>query len=647
MAVAAVLWTGGFMASAQLPGLWWQLTALALAWGIAALLARRAPLPAAALVGAAHVVALYWGLPLENPAPLAPALLVVYSCGRFIPDAAGLLAVPLLLAPMAAPGTEASPGDALFGAVLYCTGFAFGRLVRRRFAASVRASATASRLAARDPVHVARLQMDVERARVAEAALTVIGESIEAMSRAAARAWSTLHPEDISTINRTGAQAVVRLKALLIDLRSGHVPNDPHIPPPALPPPPSGKDRRPRVLNNQPSGHRVRWLIPTGIIGVLLVAETSWPFHAGDLPVLAALVAVAAALLLRRRSPAATCLAVAAILLTCTLTGAPLPEGLALSTGVAVATWCAVVRGQLPSLIAAATLALILCGLVAAQTPANAALNVGLLGFTAFAAHAWRAHGRAEQAALSDMEEQQIKYADSFDAALAAGRLELARTIHDTASHAVGAMVMQANAAAALVVADQSAARGALELVSKIGAEAAAGLESLGTGTGGRLGSSAAESLQDLIDHVKAAGNPVVVDQLDAVAPHLASVAYRAIRESLYNAARHAPGSTIHLRISAANNRCTLSIVNGPSSADAIRDAPHQPGPGFGLQGLRELVAGLGGTLTAGPVATAGPAVAAGPPGQVTNPASCFQVLAVLPTAPARILPTVPSRRQP
>jgi signal transduction histidine kinase len=76
----------------------------------------------------------------------------------------------------------------------------------------------------------------------------------------------------------------------------------------------------------------------------------------------------------------------------------------------------------------------------------------------------------------------------------------------------------------------------------------------------------------------------------------------RIAQEALTNAARHAPGGDVGAELTFAAASTTLTIRNGP----ATRGTNAGGGSGMGLIGMRERVALLGGTVTAGPV-TGGP----------------------------------------
>ncbi|MFG2416258.1 histidine kinase [Streptomyces goshikiensis] len=73
----------------------------------------------------------------------------------------------------------------------------------------------------------------------------------------------------------------------------------------------------------------------------------------------------------------------------------------------------------------------------------------------------------------------------------------------------------------------------------------------------------------------------------------------RIAQEALTNAARHAPGGAVDVELTFAAASTTLRIRNRPATGEVGAGA----GSGMGLIGMRERVALLGGTLTAGPVA--------------------------------------------
>jgi signal transduction histidine kinase len=115
-----------------------------------------------------------------------------------------------------------------------------------------------------------------------------------------------------------------------------------------------------------------------------------------------------------------------------------------------------------------------------------------------------------------------------------------------------------------------------------------------------------------LIESARLAGVPVELSApatLDDVPAAVGVCAYRIVQESLSNAGQHAPGAAVTVSVDQNVSTVTLRVANGPGE---------QVGPpgtgllsGHGLAGMRERVALLGGSLTAGPAADGGFVVAA------------------------------------
>jgi len=109
------------------------------------------------------------------------------------------------------------------------------------------------------------------------------------------------------------------------------------------------------------------------------------------------------------------------------------------------------------------------------------------------------------------------------------------------------------------------------------------------------------EDLASLVDRSVASGMDVrlVGERTDS------RTAYRVVQESLTNAAKHAPGAPVEVRVRRTPTSLVVSVVNGPSSS------PGTPTGGHGLTGLAERVRAAGGTLDAAPRPDGGFAVVA------------------------------------
>ncbi|WP_052129256.1 sensor histidine kinase [Clavibacter michiganensis] len=197
-------------------------------------------------------------------------------------------------------------------------------------------------------------------------------------------------------------------------------------------------------------------------------------------------------------------------------------------------------------------------------------------------------------------------------AAVAAERTRMARELHDVAAHHLTALVVQAGAAERLVDLDPERARESLRGIRVQGRETLDALRSIvgilrqtDDGPSGGPGSAGGEvpvpGLADvggLVRAARASGTEVEErssGDLPTLAPLADVTAYRTVQESLANARRHAPGSAVTLTIDAGPARLALEVENRlPATAPA-------GAPGYGLVGMRERAALVGGHLEAGP----------------------------------------------
>ncbi|MFF2899857.1 sensor histidine kinase [Streptomyces sp. NPDC057966] len=105
-----------------------------------------------------------------------------------------------------------------------------------------------------------------------------------------------------------------------------------------------------------------------------------------------------------------------------------------------------------------------------------------------------------------------------------------------------------------------------------------------------------------LVEEAAAAGLPVVLrveGEPGAISPAAARAAHRVVQEALTNAAKHAPGARVDVRVTHAAGETTVRVENGPAPAPAR--AEDVPGTGRGLIGLDERVRLTGGEFTYGP----------------------------------------------
>lgn len=113
-----------------------------------------------------------------------------------------------------------------------------------------------------------------------------------------------------------------------------------------------------------------------------------------------------------------------------------------------------------------------------------------------------------------------------------------------------------------------------------------------------------AGAVEELVDRARDSGVTVDLRREGSpappgLAPLVERAVYRVVRESLTNAAKHAPGAAVRVRITHSGGRTEVRVTN---SAPTVRElGPRPESGGHGLAGLRERVRVAGGTLRAAP----------------------------------------------
>ncbi|MEV5494484.1 histidine kinase [Nonomuraea fuscirosea] len=119
-----------------------------------------------------------------------------------------------------------------------------------------------------------------------------------------------------------------------------------------------------------------------------------------------------------------------------------------------------------------------------------------------------------------------------------------------------------------------------------------------------RAGPSGLDRLDDLVDRARSTGLPATVTvsgERRRLPAEVDRAAYRIVQEALTNVSRHAGGAAASVRIDYGG---TELVVQVEDDGGARREAP--PVPGVGLVGMRERVTALGGRLRAEPRAEGG-----------------------------------------
>lgn len=183
-----------------------------------------------------------------------------------------------------------------------------------------------------------------------------------------------------------------------------------------------------------------------------------------------------------------------------------------------------------------------------------------------------------------------------LETARALEREHLARELHDSVAHHMTAITLQAQAAHAVLDSSPSEAKNALRAIEDESKKTLTELrEIVGALRDDDVALRPAEGIAALRGWSSALVNVELVGAVDALSPMLERAVFRIAREAVTNAVKHARNATkVSVRL-AADDEVQLTV-----SDDG--EASSRRGAGFGLVGMAERVALLGGTFEAGPL---------------------------------------------
>jgi signal transduction histidine kinase len=185
-------------------------------------------------------------------------------------------------------------------------------------------------------------------------------------------------------------------------------------------------------------------------------------------------------------------------------------------------------------------------------------------------------------------------------------RLHLARELHDSLTHQISVITVQAGVAVHLARKRGEPVPEALLAIQEAGREAArelrATLEALRDD--GKVAPRGLHDVPDLVERARTAGLDATLTiggtRLE-VPTAVDRTAYRIVQESLTNVARHASAAVASVRIDYRPDSLAIRIDD-----DGIATVSEPMTPGVGLLGMRERVSALGGNLRAEPRAEGG-----------------------------------------
>jgi signal transduction histidine kinase len=225
-------------------------------------------------------------------------------------------------------------------------------------------------------------------------------------------------------------------------------------------------------------------------------------------------------------------------------------------------------------------------------------ISAGVMGvtFLMWQLHVREVEQRAEQAERTRDEAARRRAMEE--------RLRIARELHDSLTHSISVIQVQAGVAVHLARKRGEEVPPSLLAIQEAGADAARELRT----TLGALRSedgdcSGLGQLDSLVARARAAGLPVTVTVTGAeraLPPEVDQAAYRIVQEALTNVSRHAGHACASVHLHYAPE--TLSVqVDDDGKGTGTSTGTRPSGPGLGLVGMRERVSALGGRLHAGP----------------------------------------------
>ncbi|MFG1840506.1 sensor histidine kinase [Micromonospora sp. NPDC049175] len=178
-------------------------------------------------------------------------------------------------------------------------------------------------------------------------------------------------------------------------------------------------------------------------------------------------------------------------------------------------------------------------------------------------------------------------------------RLRIARDLHDSLTHSISVIKVQAGIAVHLARKHGEQPSATLLAIQEASSAAMRELRTTldilrSPSDEDRLGLA---RVDELAERTRAVGVPVrvtVAGEPRDLPAEVDQAGYRVVQEALTNVARHAGPATASVHVEYAPARLTVSVTDDGQASPA-----HPMTPGVGLRGMRERVTGLGGTLRA------------------------------------------------
>ena len=194
---------------------------------------------------------------------------------------------------------------------------------------------------------------------------------------------------------------------------------------------------------------------------------------------------------------------------------------------------------------------------------------------------------------------REAELAARAEQAKAQERARIGQEIHDAVGH--HATLIAVEAAALAATSDEPETRDAAHRIrgqakaSLAEMRAALGLVNEGENVGGLA------DVRSLVDQARESGMLITFafDTGPAIRPVVGRAVFRIVRESLTNAAKHAPGAPVRVAVARTEAELVVTVISGPSPAQTPRTRTTliSDSGGQGLSGMTERAAAAGGRL--------------------------------------------------
>lgn len=344
------------------------------------------------------------------------------------------------------------------------------------------------------------------------------------------------------------------------------------------------------------------WMIAIGLAITLLVSALTNDHSAARLEALGYVLVVASGLALAasRRAPVPALLATAICVAGYNVIGFAVP-----ALAYLFAVYAAVRSGHRVVTLLTSVTMLISLPLITLVSPFEGTLQDALMQSRDVLPLAWliAAAAAGEAVRQADRRADEAERTRDEMARLRANeeRLHIARELHDSLTHQISIIKVQAEVAVHLARRRGEDIPEALLAIQEAGREAnrelRATLETMHDGR--NTPRHGLDHVADLVERARGAGletTLTITGQPKAVSPAIDQAAYRIVQESLTNVARHSSAATASIQIDFRPDVLVIQVDD-----DGQVKPYSEPVNGFGLLGMRQRVAALGGSLRAEP----------------------------------------------